>query len=300
MDASIIVPSYKAQRTIQRCLNGLLEQNTNFTYEIILVDSSPGPEVDEIAAKFPTILFVKLKKQTYAGIARNIGVERARGDLLIFVDDDIVVLRHWLENVIKYSKSGHDVFSSAIDMWRQRKFDIIGSAELFFEFSAYKITMNESTRWCLPSCALAVKRRLFENEKFTNLKRCQDVDFTIRLRKNGVILYFNPTLKVYHIPTLKFQILLWKAFYSGLGEMKIRKMHEVSGTYFVRNPILCFFAIPGFAVIKLTKISWRNIRHNKLPDKILYVAIFPVVLAILMAWILGFYKGMFLSGSAKS
>ena len=292
MVASIIIPSYDSANTIRKCLQSIVEQKTKFAYEIILVDSSANNIVDGIVQEFPKAKFVKLKKKTYAGIARNIGAEQACGELLVFVDDDVVAPDDWLENVVRYYKSGHGVFASSVDSWNRKKTGILGKLAWFFEQSEFKPSMKEGKRWCLSSTALAVKKELFQGEKFTNMQRSQDVDFTVRLSRKGNILYFNPKLKVFHMADSNFKQLTWKAFNSGLSNMQIRKMHDVSGSYFVRRPSLCFFAIPGFAFTKLIRVSVRNMIYNELQEKILYVCLLPCVILLVGVWMLGAYKGM--------
>jgi glycosyltransferase involved in cell wall biosynthesis len=298
MDATVIIPSYRSENTIERCLESLSSQETGFSYEIIVVDSSPDDYVNNVINKFPKVNFIKLKNKTYAGIARNTGAKEARGELLIFVDDDIIAPAHWLEGVIKYYRSGHDVFTGSIDLWNRKKAGILEKLEWFYEQSEFKPSMKNGEKWCLPSGTLAVKKELFREEKFTNMQRSQDIDFTVRLRKKGNSLHFNPRLKVFHIFQADPRQLLWKAFNSGLSNMQIRKMHNVPGSSFVRKAVLCFFAIPGFALVKLIRISWRNLKYNSLFDRLLYFLLFPAVVILIFSWIAGYYNALFAKSKA--
>ena len=135
MDISIIIPSYNSKKTIELSLDSIFNQETKVEYEIIVVDSSPNNLVDNIIKKYSKIKFIKLKEKTFPGIARNIGAKKAEGELLVFIDSDIIIPKDWLENVVDYYKYGHNVFIGSIDIWknisrRVRKADG-GAAERF-------------------------------------------------------------------------------------------------------------------------------------------------------------------------
>lgn len=288
MFASIIIPSYKSERSIRLCLNSLLKQRVEAAYEIIVVNSLPSPYIDEIEKNLPTVKFIKLNSRVYPGVARNIGARRALGELLIFIDSDIIVPDGWLGKVIAYYEGEHNVFGGAIDILNDKN-SMMDMIEWFFEFSEYKSYMKEGTRWCLPSCALAIKRSIFDSEQFLNMATSEDVEFSVRLNNKGNFLYFNPALKVFHVFNSSFSKLLKKAFNFGSSNMRIRKMHQVSGSKIARFVPAAFFIIPIFAVIKFTKISWRNIQYNTIRHKAMYIITIPFTLLVILFWMIGCY-----------
>ncbi|MFF3540287.1 CDP-glycerol glycerophosphotransferase family protein [Streptomyces platensis] len=88
---SIIVPVYNVQGYLRACLNSLLAQD--FTdFEVIAVDDcSPdrsGEILAEFAARDPRVIHVRHEENGGIGAARNTGVQRARGDYLLFLDSD--------------------------------------------------------------------------------------------------------------------------------------------------------------------------------------------------------------------
>ncbi len=91
MKLSIIVPVYKAERYLRRCLDSLLAQTIG-DFEIILInDGSPDGSqaiLDEYASRWPDLIRCKTVENGGQGRARNIGIEMARGDWLGFVDSD--------------------------------------------------------------------------------------------------------------------------------------------------------------------------------------------------------------------
>lgn len=101
---SVIVPVYKAENYLHRCVDSLLAQ-TFTDFEILLIDDgSPdhsGIICDEYAAKDSRIR-VFHKENGGVSSARNIGLDKSNGEWIVFVDSDDWVDDIWLE---KYNDS---------------------------------------------------------------------------------------------------------------------------------------------------------------------------------------------------
>lgn len=101
---SIIVPVYKVEKYLARCIDSILSQIYK-NYEIILVDDgSPDncPQIcDDYANRYNNIFVIHLKN-TGAGVsdARNAGIEFATGKYITFIDSDDYVHETLLEVLI--------------------------------------------------------------------------------------------------------------------------------------------------------------------------------------------------------
>ena len=99
---SVIVPVYKGEKYIHRCIDSILSQ-TFRDFELILVDDgSPdncGAICDEYAAKDSRIRVIH-QKNGGASAARNAGLDRVTGDYVIFCDCDDMVAPRWLEHLM--------------------------------------------------------------------------------------------------------------------------------------------------------------------------------------------------------
>lgn len=89
---SIIIPNYNSSKWIKRCLDSILKQ-TYENYEIIIVDDmSTDDSVQEINSYYhlfaPRIKFIKLTEKRFNGGARNVGIDNATGDYILFLDCD--------------------------------------------------------------------------------------------------------------------------------------------------------------------------------------------------------------------
>src|SRR5258705_7502133 len=98
--ASVIIPTFKRTDWLVECLEGLQRQTLPADeFEVIVVDDgTPGGATKEERVcsgswKFPLTYLTQLRKGPAA--ARNLGLQRAAGDLVAFTDDDAVPLEGW-------------------------------------------------------------------------------------------------------------------------------------------------------------------------------------------------------------
>lgn len=99
MIISVIVPVYNTAKYIRSCVESILAQTIN-DFELILVDdgSVDGSEkiCDEYSNKYSNVFSLHQNNQGVSS-ARNLGIENASGDYIVFVDSDDWVEPDYLE-----------------------------------------------------------------------------------------------------------------------------------------------------------------------------------------------------------
>ncbi len=205
MFISIIIPTYNRLPILEKCLKALEKQK--FTddkisnYEIILVDDGSTDGTLEWLAKnnaqFP---HVKPFLQEHQGpaAARNLGIKEAKGEIIIFIDSDLVVTETFLQAHANALRKG------------QKK---IGSDRLFtygwvintcnFEnptAEPYKITDFSAAYFATGNVAIArkwlEKVGLFDTR--FQLYGWEDLELGVRLKKLGLKLIKCPEAVGYH------------------------------------------------------------------------------------------------------
>lgn len=87
---SIIIPNYNNEKYIESCINSIYNQSFK-DYEIIVVDDGSNDAsikiIEEITKKKRNIILIKQYNQN-AAIARNRGIELAKGEYVLFLDGD--------------------------------------------------------------------------------------------------------------------------------------------------------------------------------------------------------------------
>lgn len=88
---SIIIPIYNVEHYLGDCLESLVNQKSNFEFEVILVDDGSLDKSSEIAdyyANKHSLFRVYHRTNQGASSARNFGIEQARGKYISFIDSD--------------------------------------------------------------------------------------------------------------------------------------------------------------------------------------------------------------------
>ena len=106
---SIIITAYNAEKTIEKCLNSILDTEYN-DYEIILVNDGSIDNTEKIIELFASDK-IRYYKKANTGVAdsRNFGIDKAKGDYITFVDSDDYVCSNYFEKIDKYINEGVDI-----------------------------------------------------------------------------------------------------------------------------------------------------------------------------------------------
>jgi glycosyltransferase involved in cell wall biosynthesis len=113
---TVCVCTYRRQELLKSLLEGLREQETGglFTYSILVVDNdhqeSANAVVSEFAAGQRIHADYYVQPEQNIALARNMAIEHATGDFIVFIDDDESPIRRWLltlfEACINYNVDG--------------------------------------------------------------------------------------------------------------------------------------------------------------------------------------------------
>jgi hypothetical protein len=108
---SVIIPTYKRSDLLQRVLSSIARQSlAPQDYEVLVVDDGSDPPL--ALAEEPTLPFRLVVLQQHhqgASVARNLGAGHSRGDVLVFLDDDICISGRTLEVMAERCQPGTDI-----------------------------------------------------------------------------------------------------------------------------------------------------------------------------------------------
>jgi glycosyltransferase involved in cell wall biosynthesis len=101
---SVIIPTHDRTDLLTRCLDSLLTMHYPH-YEIIVVDNAPATNatvelIEKYSQRAPHIVYVRENRQGPSW-ARNCGIMMAKGEILAFTDDDVVVDSYWLAELVR-------------------------------------------------------------------------------------------------------------------------------------------------------------------------------------------------------
>ena len=101
LEASVVVTARDAEATLERALRCLTAQETDFAYEVVLVDNGSSAATASIAQAAGDPVRVVRVSPRGPGAARNRGVSEARGRVLAFTDADCYATPGWLAAGVK-------------------------------------------------------------------------------------------------------------------------------------------------------------------------------------------------------
>jgi GT2 family glycosyltransferase len=115
MQVSVVIPTYYRRKDVDECLDSVIVQ-TILPKEVIIVDDSENNEIenliehrkDEFKEKDILLRYIKNEREKSLTIARNIGIENAAGDIILFLDSDVVLDRDYIKEILKIYKEKPD------------------------------------------------------------------------------------------------------------------------------------------------------------------------------------------------
>ncbi|NJL49117.1 MAG: glycosyltransferase [Leptolyngbyaceae cyanobacterium SM2_5_2] len=202
---SIVIPTYNRQPILEKCLRALEQQHYDEAlmsgYEVVVVDDgSTDGTVDWLRQNQSDFSHVRLIEQDHKGpaAARNLGVELANGDTIIFIDSDLVVLAGFLQAhaaalKASYKRLGHDCIFTYGRVVNTANFDDPTS-------EPFKLTDYSQAFFATGNVAIAKpwleKAGLFDTQ-FT-LYGWEDLELGVRLKNLGLSLVKVPEAVGYH------------------------------------------------------------------------------------------------------
>jgi rhamnosyltransferase len=101
IDVSIILPTYNGIEYIDEVLQAIFSQQTNYKYELIVIDSGSTDGTVDIVKKYPARFYSIDKKDFGHGKTRNYGASLAKGKFLVYITQDATPAHEkWLDELI--------------------------------------------------------------------------------------------------------------------------------------------------------------------------------------------------------
>ncbi len=226
MDISVIICTYNRCSNLPACLAALEKQEgvENLVWEVVLVDnnSCDGTALwaGEYAKKTPLHFRYTLCQEQGLSNARNHGIQAAKGDILIFIDDDIRVSPGWLKAYAEIFQA-HDIDAAGgkihlllpanteLPPWINPEMrGFLGYRD--FGETAYRL---DGMREFPFGGNMAIHRRAFnrigrfdprlgrkgEGKRQEELFKGEETDFFHRLARAGGKIWYQPSALVYHL-----------------------------------------------------------------------------------------------------
>lgn len=221
MRFSVIIPTYNRSEKLEECLKALFSvryDKTNFEIIVINDGSCDNTEavLKQLEKKSPVLFRHHSKSNQGQGVARNIGIDLAKGEIIVFIGDDIIVTEDFLEEHDKAHLLHPEVSSAVLGFitWHYKihvtplmRFMERGGAILGrfggnqFAFDLLEGKSQADYRFFYTS-NISLKKVLLKRFKFDpwfSGYGWEDIELGYRLtKKAGLNLYYQPSAIAYH------------------------------------------------------------------------------------------------------
>jgi GT2 family glycosyltransferase len=258
-ELTVLIASFNARTTIEACLNSLRSQRTERCFEIILIDSGTDNTAAVVASQYPEVMLIHLPKRLYCGDARNLGIAKARAQLVAFLDADCIVPENWAEAICDaHSHSSLTVAGSVQNGSRS----LASWTYYFCEFNLWIPARIPRQIREAPGCALSMKRSAFDRfGPFPEGTYCSDTAFHWRMQEAGESVLFWPAIVVHHTYHKS-----WKHLFSHIVEhrrhfaaIEVREHKWGSG-----RRLMAILTLPFLPFLLLAAVAWRLRRAPRL------------------------------------
>ena len=216
---SIIIPYFKKKKFIKHTINSVVNQ-TYKKYEVIIVyddtNFSDLPYIKKIIKNIKKKKIVINKKNSGAGISRNIGVKNSSGKFIAFLDADDVWHKNKLKEQINFMKNQKVNFSftsySIINDKNQVNRNVVAEKNMTYDKLIKSCDIGLST--------VIIKSNLLKMYRFPPIKTKEDYVMWLKLSKNRIKL-----------SGLKKNLASWRKLNESLSSSIFQKLKDAFTVY---------------------------------------------------------------------
>jgi rhamnosyltransferase len=289
---SVVIPVRDGGDDLERCLAGISAQQIDEEVEIVVVDSGSSDGSVEVANATGAVVTEIDPAEFGHGRTRNLGVQLARGDLLVFTSQDAVANdERWLANLAAAARSGAEVAGA---YGRQLPHHDARPPERFFldfmygtaprvqrlrdgEELSFETTLFSNVNAAIPRWAL--ERFPFRDD----LTMSEDQEWSRRALRAGFSLVYTPEAAVRHSHAYTVRSAFRRFFDSGVSAEHAYVEGDASraalrraGARYAREELAWLWTsgrrrwIPYTAVYELGKFAGLQLglRHERLPRRL--------------------------------
>ena len=290
---SIIIPTYNEEKNLPRLFASLarLDYPKN-KREIIIVDGYSTDRTVALAQKFGAKVFFNPGRIRTTGC--QIGIDKARGEMIAFTDADCVVPSHWLKGLLEPLKGkkiaavgGPNItpkndtpFAKAAGevMW------LLTRTGARYGFSGKKVVEIYHN----PGCNVLYRKKAIQAVGGFNprLLTCEDEELDFRLGQKGYKLLFTPKVVVDHYRRPTYKKTFIQAYRYAIGRAQATRLHPKMARWFHFVPSILLLFFPSlFFVLPALLAASVFLRITK------KTASFDVYFFLLTEWWLGYGIG---------
>lgn len=178
---SLIVPIYNSQNYLEKCIKSLISQTLK-DIQIILINDGSTDNSEKIIKSFDDERIVYISKNNEGiGKTRNLGIDKATGEFLAFVDSDDYLNEHFCEYM--YQKAVNDDCDLVVCDFFEERNTLVGIKFKNFKDTNLRETPELINYINLGPCNKLYKKSLFDDKsnRFEENLKYEDAPFVVKM-----------------------------------------------------------------------------------------------------------------------
>ena len=263
---SVVIPALNSAATVAGTLTSIFSNDTcSEPFEVLLIDNGSCDSTVDIAREFPVKIYYCPQKGI--GPPRNLGIQKAKGDIVCFTDSDCIVEKNWLTKISGFfnQHSGTDGVGGPVlpRSCSQNKIQEL-TGNIFVEDQGYPRSIQKiqlcSTRGLIFGSNSAYKRNVLTKSGGFIEPGGSNLELSLRLIANGRHLFFDPGIKVYHIFPNTLKTILKQQYRWGMQSTQMKRIHHIDkGTKEI--VYISYFTLRRFFPLFFPRDSEKKILH---------------------------------------
>jgi GT2 family glycosyltransferase len=245
---SVVVPTYRRPERLRECLTALTQLDVpRERFEVIVVDDGGDSALDPIVGPFEARLRISWLAAAHGGpsVARNLGAERARGEILAFTGDDCLPHPQWL-SMLDRECAAHPGAAVGGQILNALPSNLCAAASqaLIEHLYAYYNANPERATFFTPNNLAVPARRFRDIEGFDArfIKASgEDRDFCARWLERGWPMVYAPRAVVRHAHPLSLGAFWRQHVRYGRGSCQYRRARSLRTARALRLERLQFY-----------------------------------------------------------
>ena len=224
MRYSVIIPVYNRPDEVDELLQSLTMQHFK-DFEVVVVEDGSSIPCKEVVERYADRLNIKYfsKPNSGPGQTRNYGAERSEGEYLIILDSDVILPEGYFDAVEK------ELLASPVDAFTDIQKAINYSMTSFFTTGGIRGGKKKMDKFYPRSFNMGVRRAVYEAlGGFSKMRFGEDIDFSIRIFKNGYTCRLFPDAWVYHKRRTDLKKFFKQVHNSGIARINLYKKYPDS------------------------------------------------------------------------
>lgn len=292
LKVSVIVPTRNRPEILRRCLESIVQSHSYYAYdEFIVVDNSDNRAKIRLNRQIVEDMGIRYCEEARSGLAfaRNTGIRASAGDIIVFADDDFVVHRDWIRNlVLGYGDNEVMCCTGRILPYRQDRASNVFARTMGYDkgdrrhifttadinllkllktvTSIGKMRLGDKTPvpWAVGAGFCSFRKRVFndlgyfdEELRVGTVSAGEDMDMFYRILKAGHKIVYQPQAVVNHDDPQTIEGVINKSYTYGLHRQALFTKYRKDP--YMLSLCLGFFLFSFFAWLRtLLKLEWEE------------------------------------------